>query len=83
MEKRICEDYYLDDKKPKSDNYPMPILEDVFDAIRVALVLSALDWRSNYHQLLIDSKTRSRWHFGKLITTERIDSTIGIFYLFV
>jgi len=50
-EKQMCGDYHPVNQKTKSDQYPMPILEELFDAIRFSRVFSTLDLRSGYHQL--------------------------------
>ena len=51
MEKRMCGDYRLVNRKTKSDRYPMPIPEELFDAIGFSRVFSTLDLRSDYHHL--------------------------------
>ena len=44
-------DYRPINRKTKSDGYPMPIPEELFDAIGFSRVFSTLDLRSGYHQL--------------------------------
>ena len=51
--KRMCGDYRLVNKKIKSDRYPMPTPEELFDVVGKARVFSTLDLRSGYHQLAI------------------------------
>ena len=49
--KRMCGDYQPVNKKTKSDRYPMPTPEELFNAVGKARVFSTLDLRSRYHQL--------------------------------
>ena len=51
--KRMCMDYRPVNRKTKSDRYPMPIPEELFDAIGFSRVFSTLDLISGYHQLPI------------------------------
>ena len=44
-------DYRLVNQKTKSDQYLMPIPEELFDAIGFSWVFNTLDLRSRYHQL--------------------------------
>ena len=48
-EKRMCGDYYPVNWKTKSDRYPIPIPEELFDAIGFSRAFSTLDFRSIYH----------------------------------
>ena len=48
-EKRMCGDYRPVNKKTKTDRYPMPTPEELFDAVGKARVFSTLDLRSGYH----------------------------------
>jgi hypothetical protein len=50
-EKRMCGDYRPVNRKTKSDRYPMPMPEELFDALGFARIFSTLDLRSGYHQL--------------------------------
>ena len=47
----MCRDYQPVNRKTKSDRYPMPTLEELFDAVGHASLSSTLDLRSGYHQL--------------------------------
>ena len=49
IEKRMCGDYRLVNRKTKSDRYPMPNPEELFDAIGFFWIFSTLDLRSGYH----------------------------------
>ena len=49
----MCRDYRPVNWKTKSDRYPMPIPEELFDAIGLSRVFSTLDLRSSYQQLPI------------------------------
>jgi hypothetical protein len=35
----------------EKDNYPMPMIEEVLDAVEGATVFSKLDWESGFHQI--------------------------------
>ena len=48
-EKRMCRDYRPANRKTKSNRYPMPIPEELFDAIEFSRVFTTLDLRSSYH----------------------------------
>ena len=50
-EKRMCGDYRPVIRKTRLDQYPMPIVEELFDALRFSRIFSTLDLRSSYHQL--------------------------------
>ena len=51
-------DYHPVIWKTKSDRYPMPILEELFDAIGFSRVFSTLNLRSGYHQLPLLAEDR-------------------------
>lgn len=60
-EKRMCGDYRPVNRKTKSDRYPMPMPEELFDAVGFSRVFSTLDLRSGYHQLplLVDDRVKT------------------------
>jgi hypothetical protein len=45
----MCGDYHLVNKHMHSNNYAMPLLEEVFDALGQAKVFSTLNLRFGYH----------------------------------
>lgn len=55
MEKQMCRDYRLVNWKTKSDRYPMPTLEELFDVVGHARVFSTLDLWSGLSPITIDS----------------------------
>ena len=48
-------------RKTKSDRYPMPMPEELFDAVGFSRVFSTLDLRSGYHQLplLVEDRVKT------------------------
>eukprot|EP00245_Coleochaete_scutata_P000411 TRINITY_DN1051_c1_g1_i1.p1 TRINITY_DN1051_c1_g1~~TRINITY_DN1051_c1_g1_i1.p1 ORF type:complete len:1227 (+),score=252.29 TRINITY_DN1051_c1_g1_i1:430-3681(+) len=62
-EKRMCGDYRPHNRKSKSDRYPMPTPEELFDSLGQASVFSTLDLRSGYHQLPIREEDRPKTAF--------------------
>jgi len=62
-EKRMCGDYRPVNKKTKSDRYPMPTPEELFDAVGKAKGFSTLDLRSGYHQLPLRLEDRVKTAF--------------------
>jgi len=51
IEKIMCKDYSLFNKKRKSNCYPMLILKELFDTIEFDWVFSVLDLKFGYHKL--------------------------------
>jgi hypothetical protein len=51
--KRMCIDYRCLNEVTVKNEYPLPRIEDLFDQLRGASVLSKIDLRSGYHQLRI------------------------------
>lgn len=49
----MWKDYYLVNYKTKFDWYPMPMLEELFDAIGFSQVFSTLELKAYYHPLLL------------------------------
>ena len=50
---RMCVDYRSLNEVTIKNKYPLPHIEDLFDQLRGARVLSKIDLRSGYHQLKI------------------------------
>ena len=72
-EKWMCGDYCLINQKTKSDRYPMPTSEELFDALGFAWVLSTLGYRFGYHQLPFCGRSREDcimgcWSSGEIST---------------
>ena len=63
IEKQMCRDYRPVNRKTKSDCYPMPILEELFDAIGFSRIFSTKDLRSGYHQLPLLVEDRMKTAF--------------------
>jgi hypothetical protein len=53
---RMCVDYRLLNEVTIKNKYPLPRIEDLFDQMKGAGVLSNIDLRSGYHQLRIRSQ---------------------------
>jgi hypothetical protein len=51
--KRMCVDYQALNEVTIKNKYPLPIIEDLFDQLRVAGVFSNIDLRLGYHRLRI------------------------------
>jgi hypothetical protein len=50
---RLCVDYHALNEVTIKNKYPLPRIDDLFDQLRGACVLSKIDLRSGYHQLKI------------------------------
>nr|ADB85360.1 putative retrotransposon protein [Phyllostachys edulis] len=50
---RMCVEYRLLNEVTIKNNYPLPIIDDLFDQLKGASVFSKIDLRSGYHQLKI------------------------------
>ena len=62
-EKRMCGDYRPVNKKTKSDRYPMPTHEELFDAVGKARVFGTLDLGSGYLQMPLRKDDRLKMAF--------------------
>jgi hypothetical protein len=51
--RRLCVDYRNLNEVTIKNKYPLPQIEDLFDQMRGAKILSKIDLRSGYHQLKI------------------------------
>ena len=65
---RLCIDYRQLNKVTIKNRYPLPRIDDLFDQLQRASVLSNIDLRSRYHQLKIKEmdtpKTAFRTSYG-------------------
>jgi hypothetical protein len=50
---RLCMDYHAINEVIVKNKYPLPRIDDLFDQLRCACVISKIDFRSGYHQLKI------------------------------
>jgi len=50
---RLCVDFRELNKVTKKNRYPLPRIEDMFDQLLGACVLSSLDLQNGYHQLRV------------------------------
>ena len=60
---RLCNDYRELNKVTIRNQYPLPHIDDLFDQLQGARVLSKIDLRSGYHQLKIRSEDVSKTAF--------------------
>ena len=65
---RLCIDYRQLNKAMIKNQYPLPIIDDLFDQMKGATVFSKIDLRLGYHQLRIKEddvpKTACKTRFG-------------------
>ena len=78
-EKRMCGNYRPVNRKTKSNRYPMPMPEELFDVVGHARVFSTLDLRFGYHQLPLMADDRVKTAFWELIVMGEINFTTGSF----
>ena len=60
---RLCIDYWQLNKVTIKNKYPLPRIDDLFDQLQGASVLSKIDLRSGYHQLKIRESDMSKTIF--------------------
>ena len=60
---RICVDYRRLNDVTKKDVHPLPIIDDIFAALRSAKYFSTLDLASGYHQVPVEVKDQEKTGF--------------------
>ena len=63
---RMCIDYRMLNAVTKPINFPIPLWQDVLDAVSEArpTIFSSLDLKSGYHQILLDPDSRDKTSFS-------------------
>eukprot|EP00253_Pinus_taeda_P003806 PITA_03806 len=59
---RLCIDYKQLNKVTIKNNYPLPLIDDLFDQLKRVAVFSKIDFRSTYHQVHIKEEESTRLH---------------------
>lgn len=60
---RLCVDYRKLNLKTKKDAFPLPRIDESFDALKGAKYFSTIDLASGYHQVAMDEKDRQKTAF--------------------
>ncbi len=60
---RFCVDYKIKDATYK-DTYPLPIINDILEALQGAKYLCSIDLPSSYWQIKVVEKDREKTDFG-------------------
>lgn len=60
---RLVVDYRKLNKVTKKDAYPLPHVDDLVNAIGKAMMFSALDMHSGFHQVLLDPESSEKTGF--------------------
>lgn len=61
---RICNDYRKLNAITIKDSYPLPWIEDIFDAFSGSTVFSKMDAKSGYHQVDLQENDKEKTAFG-------------------
>ncbi len=62
-EKRMCRDYRPLNLVTVQDRYPMPILEELFDSIRVSNIFIIVALRQGFNQIMLVTKDHKKTTF--------------------
>jgi hypothetical protein len=83
---RLCIEYHQLNKVMIKNQYPLPIIDDLFDHMKGVTIFSKIDLRSRYHQLQIKEedipKTDFKMRFGHYEFTFLpfiLTNTLGVF----
>lgn len=60
---RLCVDYRKLNLKTKKDAFPLPRIDESFDALQGAQYFSTVDLASGYHQVMVDERDRHKTAF--------------------
>lgn len=60
---RFCVDYRKLNEVTRKDKYPLPRVQEIFDALTGAKYFSKLDFKGGYHQVPIDERVRLKTAF--------------------
>ncbi|XP_048849544.1 uncharacterized protein LOC125719208 [Brienomyrus brachyistius] len=61
---RLCVDYRRLNQKTKKDAFPLPRIDESFDALRGAQYFSTIDLASGYHQVAVEEHDRHKTAFS-------------------
>lgn len=61
---RLCVDYRRLNAKTKRDAFPLPRIDESFDALQGAKFFSTIDLASGYHQVAVDERDRHKTAFS-------------------
>ena len=60
---RFCIDYRKLNEVTEKDNYPLPRIQEIFDALQGAKYFTKLDFHGGYHQIPIDERDKPKTAF--------------------